>query len=104
MLDLRKIFPGAWRPRSGARDGYPYDLDGSERITRFQTPPGPRPFIGGDGTVAQIGMVNGFLQQMDVLVWYQMTGKVPFGPFSTTQPLNLQMQVTVPGLTKMGRQ
>ncbi len=96
---LRKFWPSAWRPAKEP-DNYPTDLDGSLRYVRLATGIDYFPWIGGDGTVAQIGAVNGFMRQLDVRVWSQMTGKVPSGPFSTTSPLNLQWQVTVPGLSK----
>lgn len=97
---LQKMFPTAWTPRSAAHDGYQYDLDGSLRYDRFKTGIDYFPWVGGDGTIPQIGMVDGFLQQFDALVWSQMTGKVPSGPFATTQPINIQWQTTIPGLTK----
>lgn len=103
MRDLiRRLFPTAWVPRSGAHDGYQYDLDGSLRYDRFATGVDFFPWVGGDGTVAQIGAVSGLLPMADTYVWGQMIGKEPFGPGSTTFPLNLQYQITIPGLYKMG--
>lgn len=98
---MQKMFPSAWSPRSGSCDGYQYDLDGSLRYDRFKTGIDKFPWIGGDGRIPQIGYVSGLMAMNDVSVWAQMTGKRAFGPFSTTQPLNLQYQVTVPGLYKM---
>lgn len=100
MFDaIRKFFPTAWRPAKEP-DGYQFDLDGSLRYNRFATGIDYFPTIGGDGTIPQIGAVSGFLRQFDVAVWAQATGKMPSGPFATTQPLNLQWQITVPGLVK----
>lgn len=85
-----------WRPRSRNSDSYPLDLDGSLRYTRmksgndyFPVPP-------------QIGMVSGILQQMDMFVYRSAMGKIPYGPGTTQVPVNLQWQMTIPGLTKMG--
>ena len=96
---IARLFPGAWLPAQEPH-GYPYDLDGAIRFARPATGVDYFPWVGGDGTVPQIGMVSGFLRQMDMTVWGQMTGKLPFGPGSTTIPLNLQWQTTVPGLVK----
>lgn len=100
-MKISDLFPGAWTPRSGKADGYPYDLDGSLRNCRFATGVDTFPWIGGDGTVAQIGSVSGFFPQQDMTIWYQMMGKMPFGPGVTTTPINLQWQMTVPGLSKV---
>ncbi len=96
---LAKVFPTAWVPDISAT-GYPMDLDGAERYARPKTGIDYFPRVGGDGTIPQIGMVSGFMRQMDVTVWEQMTGRVPTGPGSTTLPLNLQWQITPPGLIK----
>jgi hypothetical protein len=96
---LAKIFPTAWVPDYSAT-GYPLDLDGALRYSRPKTGIDYFPWVGGDGTIPQIGMVSGFMRQMDVTVWAQATGKAPFGPASTTTPLNLQWQITPPGLIK----
>lgn len=96
---LRKMFPNAWRPAQ-VPNRYPFDLDGSERFCRFGAGIDYFPFVGGDGTVPQIGAVDGLMRQFDVQVWNQMTGRVPTGPGSTTVPLNLQWQMTIPGLGK----
>ncbi len=83
-----------WTPR---RPGdYPYDLDGSLRYTRFKTGIDNFPYP------SIIGAVSGFYPEQDFTVWRGMFGRMPFGPGTTTLPLNLQMQITVPGLTKMG--
>ena len=96
---IRKFFPTAWTPAKEPNN-YPYDLDGSLRYSRFATGIDYFPTVGGDGTIAQIGMVSGFLRQFDATIWAQMTGKKPSGPGVTTVPLNLQWQATVPGLQK----
>lgn len=96
---LQRMFPTAWQPAIEP-DGYQFDLDGSLRYNRFATGVDYFPFVGGDGVVPQIGAVSGIFPQMDVFIWQQMTGKIPFGPGSTTVPINLQYQITVPGLSK----
>lgn len=82
----------AWMPHPAP--GTPYDLDGGERITR------PKTGIDVFPNVPMIGMVSGFLRQFDPFVWAQMYGKNPFGPGVGSVPVNLQWQITVPGLTK----
>lgn len=96
---VSKLYPTAWEP-AREPNGYPFDLDGSLRYGRPKTGIDKFPFIGGDGTVSQIGNVSGFLRQMDGRVWGQMTGKLPSGPGSTTYPINIAWQVTIPGLVK----
>lgn len=100
-MNLKKLFPTAWFPRSGAVDGYQYDLDGSLRYDSFKDGNKKYPWVGGDGTIPFIGAVSGLLPQHDVFVWAQATGKMPSGPGVTTQPINLQWQITVPGLYKL---
>lgn len=97
---MQRLFPTAWEPTIEP-NGYPFDLDGSLQYTRPKTGIDFFPWIGGDGTVPQIGMVSGLMRQNDVAVWGQMTGKVPTGPGATTVPVNLQWQITVPGLSKL---
>ena len=96
---IEKVYPTAWLPYHEP-NGYPFDFNGSLRYPRPKTGIDYFPRVGGDGTVSQIGMVSGFMAQQDMLIWSQMTGKVPFGPGSTTLPLNLQWQITPPGLIK----
>lgn len=96
---LRKAFPTAMAPDYSA-NGYPLDLDASLRYTRPKTGIDRYPFVGGDGTVSQIGWVSGFMPQMDARVWFQASGRIPTGPGSTTYPVNLTWQMTPPGLGK----
>jgi len=84
-----------WKPRSGCADSYPLDLDGAERQVRFRTGVSPRPYP------PIIGCVSGFLPQMNPAVWAGMYFKEPWGPGVTTVPVNLQWQITVPGLQKV---
>lgn len=75
---------------------YPLDLDGSERQPRFKT---------GLDIFAYppiIGCISGLLPQMDWRVWGQAFGKNGYGPTFQPFPLNLQYQVNIPGLSKMG--
>jgi hypothetical protein len=85
-----------FKPRSGARDGYPFDLDASLRYTRFGTGTAIHPFP------PVIGMVSGILPLFDDWTMREAIARPAYGPGSTTVPLNLQWQATVPGLTKMG--
>lgn len=85
-----------FKPRSGASDHYPFDLDGSERFTRFSNVSATHPFP------PIIGMISGIAPLFDSLVMRDAIARPAFGPGSTTIPVNLQWQVTVPGLTKMG--
>lgn len=99
--NLRRLFPTSWLPRSGKVDGYQYDLDGALRYNRLKTGEDKWPWVGGDGTIPFIGAVNGLMPQRDIFVWSQAMGKSPAGPGVTTQPINLQWQITVPGLYKL---
>ncbi len=85
-----------FKPRSGARDAYPFDLDASERFTRFGTASAIHPFP------QLIGMVSGILPLFDATIRREAIARPAYGPGATTTPINLQWQVTVPGLTKMG--
>ena len=82
-----------WMPRRG-RDNYPLDLDGSERQTR------PKTGIDKFPNVPIIGSISGILRQFDRQVWAQMYAKTPFGPGVGDLTVNLQYQVTPPGLNK----
>lgn len=97
---IGRLFPSAWEPAQEPHS-YPFDFDGSQRYSRNKTGLDVFPFVGGDGTIGQIGSVSGFMPQLDQFVWAQGTGKKPFGPFSTTQPVNVEWQMTVPGLGKV---
>jgi hypothetical protein len=82
-----------WKPR-GDRS-YPLDLDGAERQPRFPTGVDVWPYP------PIIGMVSGFLAQMDWRVWGQGFGKNGSGPSYQPFPVNLAWQITVPGLAKV---
>ena len=92
-LDIKSAY-NYWKPRHG--DGYPLDLDGAERITRFRQGVSPRPYP------PLIGCVSGFMPQQDIRFWYSHIAKTPTGPNVTTVPVNLQWQMIIPGLTKTG--
>lgn len=83
---------GAWAPR--ACGGYPFDFDGSLRFTRPKTGIDYFPYP------PRIGMVSGFMPQLDSWVWAQGYGKNAYGPGTTQPVVNLGYQVTVPGLNK----
>lgn len=111
MSFLTFLFPKVGhKSRSGAVDGYPYDLDASLRYTRFKTGIDRFP-IQDNGTVwTQLGRMNGgegvsgLLPQQDHLVWAQGYGRYPSGPIVSALPENLNWQITVPGLSKMDGQ
>jgi len=87
-------------PRSNCRDNYPYDLDGSERITRQKTGQDVY-FVPWNGNnFQQLGCVSGLLPQLDSFVWGQAFGKIPSGPIVSALPVNLQWQINIPGMSK----
>ena len=90
----------AFVPRSGCADHYPYDLDGSERHTRPSTGVDFWPAHDNRNNFAKLGQVSGLMPEQDALVWGTGYGKNPSGPIVSELPLNLQWQVTVPGLNK----
>src|SRR5579872_3309962 len=87
-------------PRNGKVDGYPLDLDGAERHTRFKTGIDFWPIQTNATDFAKLGQVNGFMPQQDQVVWAQGYGKEPSGPIVSILPINLQWQMTIPGLNK----
>lgn len=89
------------KPRSGKVDGYPFDLDASERITRPKTGIDFWPTHSNADNFALIGNMSPLEPQMDNFVWGQMWGRDPFGPIMSPMPVNLQWQITVPGLNKL---
>lgn len=82
------------------QDRYPLDLDGSLRYTRPKTGYDYWPTHSNYDNFQQLGYVSGFLPEMDTRVWSQLYGRWPSGPSVNPLPLNLQWQITVPGLTK----
>lgn len=87
----RKLAP---QPRSGCRDNYPFDFDGGLRYARPKTGYDYFPYP------PLIGMVSGFMALQDNFVYAQAYGKKASGPGSVSVPVNLQWQVTLPGLAK----
>ena len=88
------------KSRAGQVDHYPFDLDASERITRPKTGIDIFPIQTNATDFAKLGSLNAVYPQMDDFVWNQMYGKDPFGPIVSALPVNLQWQITVPGLNK----
>lgn len=86
--------------RAGAVDGYPFDLDASLRYVRPKTGVDYYPTHSNRDNFAKLGLVGGFLPQMDNRVWAQGYGKNPSGPIVSALPENLQWQITIPGLNK----
>jgi hypothetical protein len=84
----------------GDGNGYPFDFDASERFTRPKTGYDFWPTHSNKDNFAKLGCVSGLLPEMDDFVWGQGYGKDPFGPIVSELPVNLQWQVTVPGLNK----
>ena len=89
-----------FHPRSGASDGYPFDLDGSLRFVRPRTGTEIYPTHSNYDNYAQLGQVSGLLPVMDNLILAMAFGRIPFGPIMSDLPENLQWQVMVPGLNK----
>ena len=85
------------------RGNYPLDLDAALRYVRPKTGIDffPSPIVAIQNNIPA-RFISGFLPQMNVEVWMQAFGKKAFGPGVNSTPLNLQAQITVPGLTKMG--
>jgi hypothetical protein len=40
------------------------------------------------------------MREQDAMVWGMAYGRDPYGPIMSALPVNLQWQMTVPGLTK----
>ena len=89
-----------FHPRNGAADGYPFDLDGSLRFVRPKTGIDKWPTHSNIDNFAKLGLVSGFLPQLNGLVWAQAYGAIPFGPIMSAFPENLQWQITIPALNK----
>lgn len=100
---MGKAFPQiAHRSRAMMADGYPFDLDASERITRPKTGKDIFPTQTNATCFAKLGAVSGLMPQMDGVVWGQGYGAPGYGPIRSMLPVNLQWQVMVPGLSKIG--
>lgn len=100
---MGKAFPQiGHRSRAGMADGYPFDLDASLRFTRPKTGLDVFPIQWNGTNFAQLGCVSGILQQFDGIVWGQGYGAPGFGPIRSALPVNLQWQMMVPGLVKVG--
>lgn len=88
------------KSRAGRVDNYPYDLDASERTTRPKTGLDKFPQPNNSNSFAKLGNMSPMLPTMDNWVWNQMWGKDPFGPIASALPVNLQWQITIPGMSK----
>lgn len=88
------------KSRAGKVDHYPYDLDASERVTRPKTGIDIFPQPNNYNSFAKLGSMPVMYAQHDAWIWGQMWGKDPMGPLSSAMPVNLQWQITVPGLSK----
>jgi hypothetical protein len=88
------------KSRAGKVDSYPYDLDASERITRPKTGIDKFPIPWNGNNFAKLGCVSGLMPQNNAWVWAQGYGKDPAGPIVSALPVNLQWQITIPGLNK----
>jgi hypothetical protein len=89
------------RSRAGCRDDYPFDLDASERFVRPKTGIDVFPMPNNAVNFAKLGCISGFMPQLDAFIWAQMYGKNGYGPTNQPFPVNLQWQMTVPGLSKV---
>lgn len=88
------------KSRAGAVDYYPFDLDASLRYVTPKTGLDVFPTQTNATNFAKLGQVSGLMPQLDGRVWGQMWGADPFGPIVSALPVNLQWQITVPGLNK----
>ena len=91
---------GMIRPRNGGDDGYPFDLDASERFTRPPTGYAvywdmPKP-----GERNGVGLMSSFLSLFTGVSWSQRYAATPFGPDVGSQFVNLGSQTIVPGFNK----
>lgn len=92
----------AFFPKSTQEIGanYPLHLDGSLKYTRFKTGYDFWPAHDNADNFAKLGCVDGFMPLQDALVWSQGYGQPAFGPIASELPLNLNWQITIPGLNK----
>jgi hypothetical protein len=90
------------------QDKYPWDMDGAEKFTRPKTGYDYWGTHSNSDNYQQLGYVSGFMVEMDTRIWSSAFGHMPFGPsqgsmpqaLGSPLPINLQWQITVPGLTK----
>jgi len=82
------------------QDRYPLDLDGAEKFTRPKTGFDYWPSHSNKDNFQKLGMVSGFCPEFDTRIWSGMFGHMPYGPIVSALPVNLQWQITVPGLNK----
>lgn len=82
-----------WKP--AIDDDYPFDFDMSLRFERTSNNAWnvPYPYM--------IGCVSGFMPQYDAHWMRSHIGRMPTGPNTVFDPLNLAWQMTVPGLEKV---
>lgn len=88
------------KSRAGQVDHYPFDFDASLRYVTPKTGIDVFPTPWNGDSFAQLGQVSGLMPQMDGRVWAQGWGRDPFGPIVSALPVNIQWQITVPGLNK----
>lgn len=89
-LDFRK----AWRPRVPNPTGYPFDMDASLHYAR------PKTGIDYFPTPPMIGWLRDLVPLNDAFIYNNMIAEYPFGPFTTTQPINVGYQDVFPMLQK----
>lgn len=88
------------KSRAGKVDAYPYDLDASERVCRPKTGYDIFPQPNNWDSFAQLGNMTPLLRQFDGVVLGMGYGGDTYGPIVSALPVNLQWQITVPGLNK----
>lgn len=88
------------KSRAGKVDNYPFDLDASERITRPKTGADKFPQPNNLNSMAKLGSMTPLLVQLDGAVYAQLYGRDPYGPIVSALPVNLQWQITIPGMSK----
>lgn len=89
------------KSRAGKVDAYPFDFDASERWTRPKTGADIFPQPNNFNSFAHLGSMPVTLPLQDAFVYGQAYGRDPYGPIVSALPVNLQWQITVPGLNKM---
>lgn len=105
-------FPGrgapTFEPRNRHVGDYPLDLDGSLRYLTprkgWNTNPNPATYPAGAG----IGIVQGFMRQLDAGVYAQMIARLPGGGQSVggvpADPWRYVPQAVFPGMPQIGSQ
>lgn len=85
---------GTWEPAIN-RNGYPYDFHPAMRIMRLGDGPRNQPYP------VMLGSVGINMPMLNAVNVAGGVGPKPSGPGVNVEPVNLQYQVAVPGLSKV---